>query len=130
MSYSIVLFSNFIFNILQILWTPKIFNNFSSCEILIFEMVELFVFIFQIVKFYKIVSYSKLVNYYLENWLILQIINFWHWKFLGGIQIIEWSNVERPGFRNVKITNIKIMKDKLFHFFIYEFIFLLLKMKL
>ena len=40
--------------------TPKIFNNFSSCEVLIF-------FIFRIVTFYKIVNYSKLVDYYIIN---------------------------------------------------------------
>ena len=57
------LFDNFIFHFLEIIWTPKIFNNFSSCEILIFQIVELNFFIFQIVKFYKIVNYSKLVNY-------------------------------------------------------------------
>ena len=63
-----------------------------------------------------------LVNY-LGNWLIFQIRNLWNflnWTFLGGIRNIEWSNVERPGFRNLQITNIKITKDELF--FIYEFI--------
>ena len=48
MSYSIILFSNLIFQ--EIIWKPKIFNYF---------------FIFQIVKFYNIVNYSKLVNYYI-----------------------------------------------------------------
>ena len=84
-----------------------------------------FFFIFQIVKFYKIVNYSK-VNY-LGNWLIFQIRNFWNfrnWKFLGETQNIKWSNVERPGFRNFIITNIKITIDELFHFFIFEFFFL------
>ena len=45
----------------------------------------LYVFIFQIVEFHKILNYSKLVNYYiiillvinLGNWLIFQIRNFW-----------------------------------------------------
>ena len=41
MSYSIVLCSNLIFHFLEIIWTPKIFNSFSSCEILILQMVEL-----------------------------------------------------------------------------------------
>ena len=50
MSYTVILFSNLIFRFLEIIWTPKIFNNF---------------FIFQIVKFYKIVNYRKLVNYYI-----------------------------------------------------------------
>ena len=43
---------------------------------------------------------------------------------MGGIKIIELSNTERPGFRNVKITNIKITKDEIqfFHLRIYIFI--------
>ena len=45
------------------------------------------------------------------------------------MQNIEWSNVERPGFRNFKTTNIKITKDELFHFFIHLFIFSLFEMK-
>ena len=65
MSYSIILFSNLILHFLEILWTPKIFNNFSSCEILSVQMVELFFFLFQIVKFYIIFNYSKLVNFYI-----------------------------------------------------------------
>ena len=65
MSYSIILFSNLIFHFLESIRTPKIFNNFSRCEILIFQMVELNFFIFQIFKFYKIVNYRKLVNYYI-----------------------------------------------------------------
>ena len=132
MSHSNILFSNLIFHFLQIIWTPNIFNNFSSCEILIFQMVESNSFIFQIVKFYKIViennSIIILLVHYLGNWLIFQIRNFWNflnWRFLGGIQNIEWSNVERPRFRNFKITNIKIMKDDLFSYLrIQFFIFL------
>ena len=50
MNYSIILFSDLIFHFLEIIWTPKVFNNF---------------FILQIVEFYKIVNYSKLVNYYI-----------------------------------------------------------------
>ena len=42
---------------------------------------------------------------------------------LGGGQNLEWQNVERPIFRNFKITNIKITKDELFDSFIFEFIF-------
>ena len=64
MSYLIILFSNLIFYFIEIIWTPKIFINASSCEILIFQTVELNFFIFQIVKIYKIFNYSKLVNYY------------------------------------------------------------------
>ena len=59
MSYSIV-FSNLIFYILEILRTPKIFDNFSSCEIFIFQIVELICFYFRnILKFNKIVNYRK-----------------------------------------------------------------------
>ena len=97
---SIVSFSNFIFNILKIICMPEIFNNFLSREIFIFQLVELIFFLFQ-------------------------IRNFWNWKFLGGIQIIESSNVERPGFWNFQITNIKVTRAKLFTFFysrIYFFI--------
>ena len=41
----------------------------------------------------------------------------------GGVQNLEWSNVERPIFQNLKITNIKIAKNELFDYFIYEFFF-------
>ena len=41
----------------------------------------------------------------------------------GAGQNLERRNVERPIFRNFKITNIKIMKDELFDSFIFEFIF-------
>ena len=44
-------FLDLIFLFLEIIWTSKIFNNLSSYEILIFQMVELDFFIFQIVKF-------------------------------------------------------------------------------
>ena len=36
---------------------------------------------------------------------------------------MEWSNIEQPGFRTFKITNIKITNDELFDFYIDEFIF-------
>ena len=42
---------------------------------------------------------------------------------LGGVQNSQWSNVERPIFRNFKITNMKIAKDELFYYFIYKFTF-------
>ena len=41
----------------------------------------------------------------------------------GGGQDLEQRNVERPIFRNFKITNIKITKDELFDSIIFEFIF-------
>ena len=37
---------------------------------------------------------------------------------MGGGQNLERRNVERPTFRNFKIANIKITKDKLFDNFI------------
>ena len=40
---------------------------------------------------------------------------------MGGVQNLELSNVERPIFRNFKITNIKIAKDELFSYFMYDF---------
>ena len=133
MSYSIVLFSNLIFHLLEIIWTHKIFNNFSSCDILIFQMLELKFFLFSklsnLTKLLIIANKSiivLLVNYF-GYCLIFHIRNYWNFlncKFLGGIQNIEWSNVERPAFRNFKITNIKITKDELFfylriHFFVF-----------
>ena len=48
----------------------------------------------------------------------------------GGVQNLEWSNVERPIFLNFKITNIKIAKNELFDSFIYEFISYYKRLKL
>ena len=45
---------------------------------------------------------------------------------MGGGQNLERRNVERPIFRNFKITNDKITKDELFDSFIFEFIYSLL----
>ena len=39
----------------------------------------------------------------------------------GGVQNLKLSNLERPIFRNFKITNIEIAKDELFDYFIYDF---------
>ena len=36
---------------------------------------------------------------------------------------VEWSNVERPILPNFKITNIKIAKNGLFDYFIYDFFY-------
>ena len=41
----------------------------------------------------------------------------------GGGHILERHNVERPTFRNYKITNIKITKDELLDSFIFKFNF-------
>ena len=43
--------------------------------------------------------------------------------YKGGGKNLERRNLERPIFRNFKITNIKITKDELFDSFIFEFIF-------
>ena len=48
------------------------------------------------------------------------------WFNTGGVQNWEWLDVERPIFRNFKITNIKIVKDELFDYFIYEFFFIII----
>ena len=49
--------------------------------------------------------------------------NFKICQFLCGCQNLERQNIERPIFRNFKITNIKITKNELFHNFIFDFIF-------
>ena len=45
---------------------------------------------------------------------------------LRGVQNIELSNVEQPGFRNFKMMNIKIAKDELFDYFLYNFFLFIL----
>ena len=65
----------FFFYFLKIIRTLTIFNNFSSCEILIFHMVELNI-IFQIIKFYKIFNYRKLINFYIISWLFGKLAKF------------------------------------------------------
>ena len=82
-------------------------------------MVELNFFIFQITKFYKLVNY-------LENWLVFQIRNFWYfknWKFLDGVQNIQWSHVERPRFRNFKTKNIKKKRKMSYSIFLFTYLF-------
>ena len=44
-------------------------------------------------------------------------------RHMSEVQNSESSNVERLIFSNFKITNIKIAKDVLFDYFIYEFVF-------
>ena len=53
--------------------------------------------------------------------------NLENWR--GEVRNLEGSNVERPIFRNFKITNIKIAKDELFDF-IYDFFFIIIFLKL
>ena len=81
---SIVLFSNRFFHFFEIVWAPKIFDNFSNCKI----------WILRIVKFWKFVNFPnckilKFVNF--SNWIILKIWsfpklvnyrNFGNWRFL------------------------------------------------
>ena len=64
-----------------------------------------------------------LINKSSSNYTFITIITrFNHIRKQGGVQNLEWLNVERPIFRNFKITNIKIAKDELVDFFIVEFI--------
>ena len=70
-----------------------------------------------------------------SNFTVITLtLNFQHkcvWIFIdclciktsGGGQNSERRNVERPIFRNFKITNIKITKDDLLDSFIFEYIF-------
>ena len=69
------------------------------------------------------IAKDELFDYFIYEF-IFYIHQFERWKKkLGGIQNLEWSNVERPIFWNFKITNIHIANDELFDYFIYEFIF-------
>ena len=45
-------------------------------------MLELNFFIFQVVKFYKIFNYSKLVDYHIINHLFRKLANFPNQEFL------------------------------------------------
>ena len=84
------------------------------------------IFFYSRINFFicKMIKFSKFNN--LENlWNLEKLSNTLSIQ-VGGVQNLEWSNVERPILRNLKITNIKIAKDEfLFDFFIYEFIFYL-----
>ena len=84
---------------------------------------------------------SKYRSFYISAFQILTSTLFWFyyrvitpslpavwtlnvsWAHWGGGQNLERRNVERPIFRNFKITNIEITKDQLFDSFIFEFIF-------
>ena len=55
--------------------------------------------------------------------LPLPISKYLSLVLLGEGQNLERRIVERPIFRNFKITNIKIMKDELFDNFIFEYYF-------
>ena len=63
MNYSIALFSDLIFNISEIISIPEIFNNFSSCEVLDFQMVELIFFYIPNYKFLKLEIFGWDTNY-------------------------------------------------------------------
>ena len=76
------------------------------------------------------------VKIFLNLWTfaILRFLNFGMFRFwdcrifenflfsICRVQNLKWSNVERPTFRNFKITSVKIAKDEKFDYFIYEFI--------
>ena len=70
-------------------------------------------------------AYVGIFVEYLENGQRIEVFfSFVTWKkdiAMGGVQNLELSNVERPIFRNFKITNIKIAKDELFSYFMYDF---------
>ena len=69
MSYSIVLFFNLFFHILEIIWTLKVSNNFSNCKILIFQMVKLF--FKKMFKFLNFVWFEKSLIFQIEQFQIL-----------------------------------------------------------
>ena len=56
--------ANLIFNISEIIWSLEIFNTFLSCEILIFQMVEL-IFVFSKLEIFEIGNFW--VRYKLSN---------------------------------------------------------------
>ena len=49
---------------------------------------------------------------------------------VGGVQNLESTNVERPIFRNFKITKIKVAKYELFDYFIYKLFLIIIFLKL
>ena len=81
--------------------------------------------ILKLLKMLKVTSGPVIYFFYLQNYFFIffVIINSYEPRKKAGIQNLERSNVERPIFRNLKITNIKTAKDELFDYFIYEFIF-------
>ena len=83
MSYSIILFPNFILQ--KSFEHPKYLIIFSSCQILLFHVVELNFLNVQIVKFAKslIIANQSIIIFlvnHLENQLIFQIRNFWNFS--------------------------------------------------
>ena len=116
--YKDEVFDNFIFELffhfLEIIRTPKIFNNFRYCKI----------FLFQISKFVKC-QLSKLLNF--ENsWIfkIQQLYQFWKSGWFFKLEIFRILLIRnRRNFLNWEIANIKIDKDELFDNFIFELFF-------
>ena len=53
--------------------------------------------------------------------LLIIFKNYYYEK--GGVQNMEWPNVEQPGFQNFKITSIKVTNDQLFDLYSEKFIF-------
>ena len=60
--------------------------------------------------------------FYTRNFEIPKYRPFYNWSFqmFGEVQNLERRNIERPIFRNFKITNIEIKKDELIDSFIFE----------
>ena len=71
------------------------------------------------------------IRYFILIFVISKFQNIGYYNHLfilmGGGQHMERPNVERPIFLNPVISNIKIMKDEWFDFFIFGLIFLFFK---
>ena len=67
---------------------------------------------------FQLEDLKRILEFFL-SWLKVPLNTM---QYLGGVQNLEWSNVEQPIFQNFKITNIRIANDGLFDYFIYEFI--------
>ena len=86
-----------------------------------FKLIKAFLWTFQPnYNYYDLlcVTFEK----YVKSWRARHL----HWSLpdSGGVQNLErTNNVERPIFQNFEITNIKLEKNELFDYFIYEFIF-------
>ena len=103
MRYLIILFSNFFFHFLEIIWTPKIFNIFWYCKILIFRMVKfkknlniLNCLILKIREFLKLNNYSnfgKLSNF--QKNLNLNFRNLLNWKINKFSEFFEFGKLSK-----------------------------------
>ena len=71
---------------------------------------------------HKYLKYSGCEPIASKKMTLGQVVPNFTGQALGGEQNLEWSNVERPIFRNFKVTNIKIAKDE-FDYFTCKFVF-------